>query len=123
MAQSAQGPKGGEGVLDGPHAGENTWSGPWLERRKASHLSLGENLSHFSSMVGLDDQRQSVVLVLYCRKAGKREEAKRKREKPDPSEWLMSKTQELAHAAKFVKHGEHSSTAGGIANLYTYSRN
>jgi hypothetical protein len=27
--------------------------------------SLGEGLAHHSSMAGLDEQRQSVVLVLY----------------------------------------------------------
>jgi hypothetical protein len=32
-----------------------------------------------SSMAGLDDQRQSMVLELYCRKAGKKREG-RKRE-------------------------------------------
>jgi hypothetical protein len=42
-------------------------------------LLLGESLSHGSSMVGLDEQRQSMVLELYCRKAGKKRES-RKRE-------------------------------------------
>jgi hypothetical protein len=43
--------------------------------------SLGESLSHHSSLVGLNEQRQSMVLELYCRKAGgKREGRKRKRE-------------------------------------------
>jgi hypothetical protein len=33
--------------------------------------------------VGLDEQRQSMVLEFYCRKAGgKREDKKRKRERP-----------------------------------------
>jgi hypothetical protein len=40
---------------------------------------LGESLSHRSSMTGLDEQRQSMVLELYCRKAGGKKEG-RKRE-------------------------------------------
>ena len=31
---------------------------------------------------GLDDQRQSMVLELYCRKAGGKREDKRERERP-----------------------------------------
>jgi hypothetical protein len=38
-----------------------------------------KNLSHCSSTVGLDEQRQYMVLELYCRKAGGRREG-RKRE-------------------------------------------
>jgi hypothetical protein len=41
--------------------------------------SLGESPSHHSSMAGLDEQRQSMVLKLYCRKAGRKREG-RKRE-------------------------------------------
>jgi hypothetical protein len=38
-------------------------------------------------MAGLDEQRQSVVLELYCRKAGrKREGRKRERGRPGPRE-------------------------------------
>ena len=48
----------------------------WQEVR---HCSLGENLSHCSSTVGLDEQRQSMVLELYCRKAERKREG-RKRE-------------------------------------------
>ena len=45
--------------------------------------SLGESLSHLSSTVGLDEQRQYMVLELYCRKAGgKREVRERERERP-----------------------------------------
>jgi hypothetical protein len=32
--------------------------------------------------VGLDEQRQSMVLELYCRKAGGKREGKRERERP-----------------------------------------
>ena len=66
--------------------GESPCSSLWLERRKAFWLevrwrSLGESLSHHSSTVVLDEQRQSMVLELYCRKAGrKREEVERGRE-------------------------------------------
>ena len=48
----------------------------WWEVR---HGSLGESPSHHSSKEGLDDQRQSMVLGLYCRKAGRKREG-RKRE-------------------------------------------
>jgi hypothetical protein len=41
--------------------------------------SLGESLSHHLSTAGLYEQRQSMVLELYCRKAGGRREG-RKRE-------------------------------------------
>jgi hypothetical protein len=47
----------------------------WREVRRGS---LGE-ISHRSSTAGLDEQRQSMVLELYCRKAGRRREG-RKRE-------------------------------------------
>ena len=88
-ARSAQEPKGGEGRERGGTewfpVGESPWSGPWLEHRKAFHReirngSLEESLSHHPSTVGLDEQRQSMVLELYCRKAGgKREGRKRER--------------------------------------------
>jgi hypothetical protein len=56
----------------------------WLERRKAfqrevRHSSLGGSLSHRSSTVGPDEQRQSMVLEIYCRKAGRKRKG-RKRE-------------------------------------------
>ena len=41
---------------------------------------LGESLSYRSSTAGLDEQRQSMVLELYCRKAGGKREGKRERE-------------------------------------------
>ena len=44
--------------------------------------SLGESLSHCPSTVGLDEQRQSMVLELYCRKAGGKREGRRERERP-----------------------------------------
>jgi hypothetical protein len=50
----------------------------WWEVRRGS---LGESLSHHSSTVGLDEQRQSMVLELYCRKAGRKRERKRERER------------------------------------------
>jgi hypothetical protein len=48
--------------------------------------SLGESLFHHSSTAGLDEQRQSVGLELYCRKAGRRREG-RKRERPAMNTW------------------------------------
>jgi hypothetical protein len=41
--------------------------------------SLEESLSHHLNTAGLDEQRQSMVLELYCRKAGRGRES-RKRE-------------------------------------------
>jgi hypothetical protein len=38
---------------------------------------LGKNLFSPSRAVGLDEQRQSMVLELYCRKAGEREKVER----------------------------------------------
>jgi hypothetical protein len=79
--------KGGEGkgeaVLDVSHADESPWSDPWLEHRMAfwlevRHGLLGESLSHHSSKVVLDDQRQSMVLDIYCRKTGVKREGKKK---------------------------------------------
>jgi hypothetical protein len=52
----------------------------WLEVR---HGSLGESLSHRSSTEGLVKQRQSMILELYCRKAGRKREG-RERGQPWP---------------------------------------
>ena len=62
----------------------------WLEHRKAFHRevksgSLEESLSHHPSTEGLDEQRQSMVLELYYRKAGEREKVK-ERDRPWPVE-------------------------------------
>jgi hypothetical protein len=38
-------------------------------------------------MASLDEQRQSMVLELYCRKAGRKREGKRKRERPAMATW------------------------------------
>jgi hypothetical protein len=54
--------------------------GLWQEVRRSS---LGESLFHHSSTAGLDDQRQSTVLELYCRKAGRKRDG-RKRDEPWP---------------------------------------
>ena len=54
----------------------------WNAGRSSSRRldsSLAESLSHRSSTVGLDEQRQSMVLELYCRKAGGREKVERER--------------------------------------------
>lgn len=80
------------GALCCSHVGENPWSSLWQEHMKAfwwevRSSSLEEILSLHSSMVGLDEQRQSMVLGLYCRKKrGKREGRKRKRGRPWPKE-------------------------------------
>jgi hypothetical protein len=67
----------------GSHAGECLWSSPCQESRKAfwwevRHSSLGESLSHHSRMAGLDEQRQSMVLELYCRNAEREKIKERK---------------------------------------------
>lgn len=64
----------GEGVLGGSSVGESPWSGLWLAHRKAfcqevRRSSLREGLFHRSSTVDLDEQKWSMVLELYCRKA------------------------------------------------------
>jgi hypothetical protein len=53
----------------------------WSTGRPSFHLdikngSLGESLSHPPSAVGLDEQRHSMVLELYCRKAGGKREGR-----------------------------------------------
>jgi hypothetical protein len=90
--QSALGPKGeevrGRGrccvVLKrvlGPVCGWNTGG------LSSGRLGLlGESLSHHSSTVGLDEQRQSMVLELYCRKAGERENVE-EGERPAMAMW------------------------------------
>jgi hypothetical protein len=40
-----------------------------------------------------------------------------------PSEWLRSKIQGAAHAGEDADQGEHSSIAGGSANVYNHSGN
>jgi hypothetical protein len=63
----------------------NGWSAGRPSGREARCGSLGESLSHWSSMAGLDEQRQSMVLELYYRKSeGKRESRKRERGRPWP---------------------------------------
>jgi hypothetical protein len=85
VAWSSQELKGEEGRESGFHTGESPWSSLWLEGRKAFlweviHGFLGESLSHHLSMAGLDEQRQSMVLELYYRKAERKREG-RKRER------------------------------------------
>ena len=68
--------------MRGSHTCESEHSGSGLEHLKAFHLesrngSLGESLSHPPSAVGLDEQRHSMVLELYCRKAGGKREGKK----------------------------------------------
>ena len=58
-----------------------------MEHRKAFNWEirnglLGENLSHHPpNSVGLDEQRLSMVLELYYRKAGGKREGRKEREK------------------------------------------
>jgi hypothetical protein len=73
-----------EGLLGGTHRGERPWSHLWLEHRKAFLQevrwgSLRESLSHCSSKAGLDEQRQSMVLELYCRKAERKREGRKRK--------------------------------------------
>ena len=77
-AQSASGRRDVRAVREGHWVvGKSLWSGLWLEQRKTFHWkvrcgSLGESLSHRSRNVSLDEQRQSMFLELYCRKAERR---------------------------------------------------
>jgi hypothetical protein len=59
-------------------------------RCKVRHSSIGESLSHCSSKVGLDEQRQSMILGLYCRKAGRKREG-RKRERSAMATWRVER--------------------------------
>jgi hypothetical protein len=43
--------------------------------------SVGESLSHRPGAVGLDEQRQCLILELYCRKAGGKERRQKERER------------------------------------------
>ena len=89
-ARPSPGPKkeraGGEGALGGSHRARDLglihgWSAGRPSIRKLDGCGfLGENLSHRSSMAGLDEQRQSMVLELYCRKAGRKREGRKERE-------------------------------------------
>jgi hypothetical protein len=68
--------------------GKSLWSGLWIESRKAfwqevKCISLEESLSHHLSIVGHDEQSQSMVLELYCTKAERKREG-RKRERGWP---------------------------------------
>ena len=71
-------------MLSRSHAGESLWSGPWLEHWKAS---LGEILSYHLSTAGLDEQRQSMFLQLYYKKAGRMREG-RKKERLSMATWI-----------------------------------
>jgi hypothetical protein len=53
---------------------------PSDRRWEIRHSWLEENLSDHPSTVGLDEQRQSMVLELYCRKAGRKERRWKERE-------------------------------------------
>jgi hypothetical protein len=47
-------------------------------QRKVTCCSLGESLSHHSRTEGLYDQRQFMVLELYCRQAGRKREVRKR---------------------------------------------
>jgi hypothetical protein len=71
-----------ERALDGSHMSKSALYSPWLQHRKAfwwevRYSSLGENLSHHSSIEGLDDQKQSMVLEIYYKKAGRKRDGKK----------------------------------------------
>jgi hypothetical protein len=44
--------------------------------QEGHRTSVGENLFHHPSTAGLDEQRQSMVLELYYRKAGRKREGR-----------------------------------------------
>jgi hypothetical protein len=83
---------GREVVLGGSHVGESPWFSLWLEHKKSfwwevKRSLLGESLSHPLSTAGLDEQRQSMVSELYCRKTGGREKVERERERLAMATW------------------------------------
>jgi hypothetical protein len=49
------------------------WSTGRPSKGRLEKGSLEESLSHRPSAAGLDEQRQSMVLEFYCRKAGRKE--------------------------------------------------
>jgi hypothetical protein len=55
------------------------------------HGSLAESLS-YPSTAGLDEQRQSMVLELYCKKAEGEREREREREKLSPCPFFYMAT-------------------------------
>ena len=62
-----------------------------MECRKAfcqevRHSSLGESLSHCSSMAGLDEQRQSMILELYGGNAERKRVGRRREASHGPME-------------------------------------
>jgi hypothetical protein len=63
------------------------------------HGSLRESLFHCSSRIGLDDQRQSIVVELYRRKAG-RKDKKVERERPAMATWREGGREERRRARK-----------------------
>jgi hypothetical protein len=92
ISPGAEGKRGqGErGALGGSHM-ESPWFNPWLESKKAFQQEVRHPLLFrgkpklCSSTAGLDEQTQSMVLKLYCRKAGRtREGRKRERGWPGP---------------------------------------
>lgn len=78
---------GGEDGLGGSHAGESLWFSLWLERKEVRLGSLRESLSHHSSMAGLDEQRQFMILEFYGTKSeGNKKGRKKERGWPWPRE-------------------------------------
>jgi hypothetical protein len=89
--------------------GESPWSSPWLEHRKAFWQkfrggSLGESLSHHSSTVGLDEQRQSMVLELIVERQGEGEKVER--ERPAMATWGWGEGGERRRAKDESKKGK-----------------
>jgi hypothetical protein len=56
----------------------------WSAGRSSGKRLNAESLSYCSSTAGLDEQRQSMVLELYCRKAGRKREGRKRRDWPWP---------------------------------------
>jgi hypothetical protein len=58
-----------------------------IGRFSSRRLDIGESLSHLTSTMGLDGQRQSMVLEFYCRKAGRKEKLERERKRLAMAMW------------------------------------
>ena len=76
-------------MLDGSHMGKCFWSCLVAWTTEIRGGSLGEGLFHCSNMVGLDEQRWSMVLELYCRKAERKREGRK--ERPAMATWRKGK--------------------------------
>ena len=63
-------------ILDPVHGRGRGWHRKAFQKVRCG--SLGEILPHPLSTAGLDEQRQSIVLELYCRNAGRKRKSRKR---------------------------------------------